>query len=230
MLKWNPDVLVPRGPSWLSIKTIIAIALAIAIGGGVWWFLNTLPSVTTPPVVEVPVTPPVVEVPPPPPPLPPDIPSNFIVPDEVWQNAFLLNRADGTEVRGAVGFSGIPIGTQLFAPVDGWHVHVFAIEVAGMDSFSNIILTQDPNPNWEKADDPGFQRVELEGASINVFNFNPKKGEAFAEVEATLPYPSRYFDKEVSFIVATDNIWGKGSDRSITDPRAYLKTTIENIN
>ena len=45
---------------------------------------------------------------------------DFIVSDALWQNAFRLNKTDGTPLRGTIGFSYLPIGTELRAPLDGY--------------------------------------------------------------------------------------------------------------
>ena len=232
MLKWNPDVLVPRGPSRLSIKTIIAIAIAIAIGGGAWFFLNTLPPVTTPPVVETPVAPappvpPVVEVPPPPPPPPPpDIPSNFIIPDEVWQNAFLLNRADGSPLHRGVGFSEIPIGTKVYAPMDGRYVHSF--EGVGGGHHTIVLAKKDWKPK-PKGVNQDIGIIDFTAKSINVLNWTPQKGEVFAVIEDNKELFPGFYDREVVLIVRVDALSTTPGDRTITDPRAYLWITIQSL-
>jgi len=231
------NILVKREPSRLSI----AIALAIAIGGGVWFFL-TIPSVPPPPVAEQPTAPvespatpasPVTPVAPPVPPVTlvvpivppvPEIPANFIVSDNLWQNA--------SHHAGWVQFAGVPVGTKLYAPVGGWHVHVRQMTFEGT-IFSAIILAQ--NPNWGQGDlayQETMRNMLFIARWIEVTNFNPREGEIFAEIKDTSFFPAvyAYFDEKTVLVITTDAIWAEKADFSITDPKTYLRTIIEKIN
>ena len=229
MLKWH-DVPAQGGPSRLSIKTIIAIAIAIAIGGGVWWFLTTTEPIASPvspapPVVETP-TPPVVEVPPPPP--PPDIPPNFFVSDEIWQSAFLLNRADGTPVSRHVGFDNIPIGTKIYAPMDGYVFYFFGGE--GERAYEMAVLAE--HRGWSSDRSSGKVRhVEVLAKQVTILKDETKKGEVFAVIEDNAGTPfSGLADREVAVVLGI-NAWAKASvtDRTITDPKVYLWTAFQQL-
>ena len=112
------------------------------------------PAVEDPPVKEEPTAPvkePVVEVPPveePPAPPVPEIPSNFIVPDEVWENASLLVSADGTPLPGVVWFSEIPIGTRLYSPIDGY-ISIMEINLKEGGTLFGIILSTSPDRGYQ---------------------------------------------------------------------------------
>ncbi len=152
---------------------------------------------------------------------PVSVPPNFIVPDEVWKSASHLLSTEGKELRGGVQFTEVPIGMKLYAPVDGWHVSIGEMLFEGA-SFMGVTLTPNPNPEGDRA-------LWLIARWIEVTNFNPKKGEAFAEIREALPFPS-HFDRRGVLVVSVDAIWGEQSDQTITDPRIYLKTAIENTN
>ena len=148
----------------------------------------------------------------------------FIVSDNLWQNASRLANADGVEGRGGVQFV-VPVGTKLHAPVDRWHVHVGSMVLKGV-SFSAITLSKSPDWNFEVH----TQSVWFMSRWIEVTNFNPRKGEVFAEVKDAVPFPPANADGKSTLVVAVDSVWAQKSDRSIEDPRTYLRTIIEKIN
>ncbi len=191
--------------------------------------LPVTPPVTpvTPPVVPVtPVTPPVQPAPVVPVPL---VPPNFIVPDEVWKSASRLVLADGTEVRGAISFSNVPVGTKLFAPVDGWYVHALGT-MLGEEEHSMIVLSQNPNlGEGDIAFQETMRALFFVGRLIEVSNFRPQKGEPFAEIKDNLPFPAHYYGREISLLIMLDKTWGEKSDRSITDSRTYLWTATQQL-
>jgi len=220
---------------WMKwLLACIAVAALLTVG---WFFYTNQPVATlpvTPPVTPIapalpvtPVAPPVSPVTPvTPPTLPaPVIPTNFIVPDEVWRGSSRLISADGIEVRGAVSFSNVPVGTRLYAPVDGWHVDSLGVMLGGQ-SYSMIVLSQ--SPRW--VEEGNGMALVFYGPAVVVLNSRPNKGEAFVEIKEVFPFPTRYFKQGVELLAMTDNIWRESSDRSIMDPRSYFKTTIEKIN
>jgi len=144
---------------------------------------------------------------------------NFIVPDEVWENAFLLSRVDGTEARGVVGFSDVPVGTKLYAPIDGWSVSAHGIEM-GENWYSLIILSSPSFPERE---------VWLIASLIEVINHSPKKGEFFATVREVIPLPDKY-NQIATLAVSVDDIWARSSNREIIDPKTYLRNFFEKTN
>ena len=216
-----------RRKGWL-IAALLVIAL-LFVG---WFYTNqesvatlpVTPSVT--PVAPAPPTPPVTPVIPPVAPIvspvpAPAIPPNFIVSDNLWQNASRLANADGVEGRGGVQFV-VPVGTKLHAPVDRWHVHVGSMVLKGV-SFSAITLSKSPDWNFEVH----TQSVWFMSRWIEVTNFNPRKGEVFAEVKDAVPFPPANADGKSTLVVAVDSVWAQKSDRSIEDPRSYLWAVIQ---
>jgi len=148
----------------------------------------------------------------------------FIVPNNLWQNA--------SHHAGWVQFAGVPVGTKLYAPVGGWHVHVRQMTFEGT-IFSAIILAQ--NPNWGQGDlayQETMRNMLFIARWIEVTNFNPREGEIFAEIKDTSFFPAvyAYFDEKTVLVITTDAIWAEKADFSITDPKTYLRTIIEKIN
>jgi len=206
-------------------RFIVFLTVAVLLTAG--WFLYgsvtedspvaEVPTPTLPAPPVTPVTPPVAPIVPPTLPAP-VIPPNFIVPDEVWKSASHLLSTEGKELRGGVQFTEVPIGMKLYAPVDGWHVSIGEMLFEGA-SFMGVTLTPNPNPEGDRA-------LWLIARWIEVTNFNPKKGEAFAEIREALPFPS-HFDRRGVLVVSVDAIWGEQSDQTITDPRTYLWALIQ---
>jgi len=148
----------------------------------------------------------------------------FIVSDELWQNA--------SHHAGWVQFAGVPIGTKLHAPVGGWHVHVRGMTFEGTN-FSAIALSQNPNlGQGDLAYQKRYRDMWFIARWIEVTNFNPREGEAFAEIRdiASFPPAYAYFDEKTVLVITTDAIWTERVDISITDPKTYLRTIIEKIN
>ena len=188
------------------------------------------PAVEIPPKEEpmAPEEPPVVEVPPveePPAPPVPEIPSNFIVPDEVWENAFLLNRVDGTPYKGFIGFSDIPIGTKLYAPMDGYIHYLRTLNEKNEVVDSVAILTQ--SADWSANLETKTREVYFLAREIKVINTEPKKGEAFATIlnnSEMSPDQYGWYNRKTLLTVFVDEAWSKLSDRNIEDPKDYLST------
>jgi len=174
------------------------------------------------PVVPAPVTPipPVVPVPP-----PPTIPRNFIVPDEVWQHAFRINLADGTPLRGTIGFSYLPIGTELRAPLDGY-INKGTITLPGGERFLSLGWTE----FQQRPGAMGPTKISFEVTGAEVVNYAPRKGEVFARITNTTPVGVGFHDREVVFVimVAPEDLDFQ-TDRTIMDPRAYLWAAIQQL-
>lgn len=194
------------------------------------------PAVEDPPVKEEPTAPvkePVVEVPPveePPAPPVPEIPSNFIVPDEVWENAFLLNRVDGTPYKGFIGFSDIPIGTKLYAPMDGYIHYLRTLNEKNEVVDSVAILTQ--SADWSANLETKTREVYFLAREIKVINTEPKKGEAFATIlnnSEMSPDQYGWYNRKTLLTVFVDEAWSKLSDRNIEDPLTYFWSVIQAI-
>ena len=225
---------------WLAF---VAVAVLLIVG---WLFYNS----TTLPVAEVPVNPPTLPAPPvvtptlpitptlpvvPAPPVlpvvpvptPPTIPPNFIVPDELWQNAFRINLADGSPLRGTVGFSNLPVGTELRAPLSG-HVSEGETTFPGGERVLNLQWTERQrslNETWETG-------IAFNISGAEIVNRAPRKGEVFARVTSNnAPIGVGFHDREVVFMimVAPTDLEFQ-TDRSITDPKTYIQKAIEKLN
>jgi len=229
---------------WLIISVAVAILLIVG-----WLFYN---STTNPPVAEVPVSPalpvvpapvvptplPVVPVPPvvvtPTPPVtpvlpvipaPPTIPPNFIVPDELWEGAFRINLADGTPLRGTIGFSYLPIGTELRAPLDGY-ISEGRTNFPGGESVLSLQWTE----RQRRPGNMGETKIAFNVAGAEVVNRSPRKGEVFARVTGNTPIGTGFYDRKVIFeIMMAPTDLDFQTDRSITDPRAYLWAAIQQL-
>ena len=181
------------------------------------------PAVEIPPVEEpTPEEPLTVEAPPvkeePPAPSVPEIPSNFIVPDEVWENASLLVSADGTPLPGVVWFSEIPIGTRLYSPIDG-SISIMEINLKEGGTLFGIILSTSP--------DRGYQSLNFLLRKATLLTIEPKTGEAFAVIEDASPFQT-LLEKEVALEVAiSPSLWESNS--SITDPKTYFWSVVQAI-
>jgi len=195
------------------------------------------PTPVEPPVVEVPETPTVpveppvvtpVEEPVVEPVLTPEIPSNFIVPDEVWQNAFLINRVDGTPHKGFIGFSDIPIGTRLYAPMDGYIHYLRTLNERNEAVDSVAILTQSAT----YPSDADSRKIYFLAREIKIINTEPKKGEAFATIlnnSEMSPDQYGWYNRKTLLAVFVDEAWSKLSDRNIEDPLTYFWSVIQAI-
>jgi len=153
------------------------------------------------------------------------ITDNFIVPDEVWENAFLLNRVDGTPYKGFIGFSDIPIGTKLYAPMDGYIHYLRTLNEKNEVVDSVAILTQ--SADWSANLETKTREVYFLAREIKVINTEPKKGEAFATIlnnSEMSPDQYGWYNRKTLLTVFVDEAWSKLSDRNIEDPKDYLST------
>jgi len=217
---------------WLLAS--IAVAVLLTVG---WFFHGSMtnppvaPPVTVAPTptspITPPVTPPVTPVPAPTPPAPtlPVVPPNFIVPDELWQNAFRINLANGTPLRGTVGFSRLPIGTELRAPLDGYVSEGSATFPSGERILSLAWTVHERRPG-----NMGETKIEFDVSGAEIVNRSPRKGEVFARITGNTPIGVGFYDREAVFVIIvylTD--FGLQTDRTITDPKAYLWTAIQQL-
>jgi len=216
------------------MKWLIAfVAVAVLLTAG--WFLYG--SVTNPPVAEVPtptlpaptppVTPPVTPVPAPTPPAPtlPVVPPNFIVPDELWKSAFRLNLVDGRPIRGTVGFSNLPIGTELRAPLDGYVSEGSTTFPSGENVLSLQWTIHEQRPG-----NMGETKITFDVSGAEILNRSPRKGEVFARITGNTPIGVGFHDREVVFvIVVAPTDFEFQTDRTITDPKVYLWTAIQQL-
>jgi len=192
------------------------------------------PATPTPPVEEpTPEEPPTVEAPPvkeeePTPPVP-EIPSNFIVPDEAWQNASLLYLKDGSPFNGAVGFSEIPVGTRLYAPISGYVRYFSTTPDESGRVASEVYLVQDAS--WDPlSPSPDIRVMVFAAQKLEITNYEPKKGEHFAIITDNtelIDHLYKWRDGQIRMAVIVNEAWGI-SDRAITDPRDYLRVNIQN--
>jgi len=154
------------------------------------------------------------------------ITDNFIVPDEVWQNAFLINRVDGTPHKGFIGFSDIPIGTRLYAPMDGYIHYLRTLNERNEAVDSVAILTQSAT----YPSDADSRKIYFLAREIKIINTEPKKGEAFATIlnnSEMSPDQYGWYNRKTLLAVFVDEAWSKLSDRNIEDPKDYLNTIIK---
>ena len=243
MLKWND---VPAAPS-VSIRTWMIIAITAFVVIVVAAIVLLLPATTPPiipstsetptapeePIVAKPETPPIEEplvpvepivVTPAAPPV--DPPDDFIVPNNLWQNAFHLNRADGTPLHRAIGFSEIPVGTKLYAPMDG-RVHFFWNREGTPEESHMVMLAK---PGWDTEANQNVRSMMFLAKDLEVLNWEPKEGEPFAIIRDAGELVPGFHDRTVSFIAVVDPWAETLSDRSITDPRVYIQKAIAKIN
>jgi len=150
---------------------------------------------------------------------PADETDNFIVPDEVWENAFLLNRVDGTPYKGFIGFSDISIGTRLYAPMDGY-IHYFRTLNERNEVVDSIAILTHPS-------DTDVREIYFLAREIEIINTEPKKGEVFAIIlnnSEMSPDQYGWYDRQTLLAISVDETWAEQSDRNITDPKDYLST------
>ena len=211
---------VPREPLlWKTIATSLVVA-GIIFGALTWWgFFNSPPTapVEPPPVVEEPPVPPIeepVEAP----------PANFIVSDELWQNTFKIPFEKGSPYKMGIGFSDVPVGTNLYAPMDGY---ISITEFTGeQGSIIGIVLST--TPGWKMGKDTSdkeYLTFFLRGAEGLILE--PKKGEAFAVIKDITPFRvavGESIEKEIPLLITVSLSLGRSSDQSITDLRTYLWT------
>ena len=213
---------------WLLAS--IAVAVLLTVG----WFFHG--SMTNPSVAEIPtptlpaptppVTPPVTPVPAPTPPAPtlPVVPPNFIVPDEVWQNAFRLNLANGTPLRGTVGFARLPIGTELRSPLDGYVSEGNATFPSGERVLSLQWTIHEQRPGM------GEIQIAFDISGAEIVNRSPRKGEVFARITGNTPIGVGFYDRETVFVIrVAPHDLNFQTDRAITDPKVYLWTAIQQL-
>jgi len=154
------------------------------------------------------------------------ITDNFIVPDEVWENAFLLNRVDGTPYKGFIGFSDIPIGTKLYAPMDGYIHYLRTLNERNEVVDSVAILTQSAT----YPSDADSRKIYFLAREIKIINTEPKKGEVFATIldnKEMSPDQYGWYNRKTLLAVSVDDTWSELSDRNIEDPKDYLNTIIK---
>ena len=192
---------------------------------------KTLPVVAPKPVEVSPpaVTPEPVEVPPLPEPEPEPEPEpvvlDFIVDDEHWQNAFMLRSADGSKWMPGVGFSQIPVGTIIYAPISGYLNAATAIwgEQKGVSQMISI--------DGIGIDPPYFQVV---GANLEILTpsgkYRVEKGEPWIKVVDSQEIAIGRFDRQVVLMVtAVPRDQNMGVIDETTDPRGFLWVLTQKI-
>jgi len=221
------------------MKWLIAfVAVAVLLTAG-WLLYN---SAIDPPVAEVPtpvlpvtpvtpVTPtlPATPVTPPVQPAPvapaPVIPPNFIGDDEVWKSAFRLNLANGSPLMGAVGFSNLPIGTELRAPLDGYVSEGSITFPSGENVLSLQWTFHERRPG-----NMGETKISFDVSGAEILNRSPRKGEVFARITGNTSIGVGFYDREVVFVIRVAPAdFEFQTDRAITDPKTYLWTAIQQL-
>ena len=150
---------------------------------------------------------------------------DFIVSDALWQNAFRLNKTDGTPLRGTIGFSYLPIGTELRAPLDGY-ISEGRTNFPGGESVLSLQWTE----RQRRPGNMGETKIAFNVAGAEVVNRSPRKGEVFARVTGNTPIGTGFYDRKVIFeIMMAPTDLDFQTDRSITDPRAYLWAAIQQL-
>jgi len=154
---------------------------------------------------------------------------NFIVPDEAWQNASLLYLKDGSPFNGAVGFSEIPVGTRLYAPISGYVRYFSTTPDESGRVASEVYLVQDAS--WDPlSPSPDIRVMVFAAQKLEITNYEPKKGEHFAIITDNtelIDHLYKWRDGQIRMAVIVNEAWGI-SDRAITDPRDYLRVNIQN--
>jgi len=228
------------------MKWLIAfVAVAVLLTAG-WLLYNSAigPPVAETPTPVLPVTPPATPVTPPAPPVVPVapvmpapvqpapvapvplVPPNFIVPDELWKNAFRLNLANGSPIRGTVGFSRLPIGTELRAPLDGYVSEGSITFPSGENVLSLQWTVHEQRPGAM-----GELGIAFNISGAEILNRSPRKGEVFARVTGNTPIGVGRYDRETVFVImVAPTDFEFQTDRAVTDPRVYIQKAIEKLN
>jgi len=243
MLRWNNSTTPAPAPS-VSVRTwmiaitafvVIAVMAAVVLLSPVAT-LPIMPMTPVTPATETPTAPveppaspvtPVAPVAPPVPPVPaPEILANFIVSDDLWQYAFPLNKAGGGPFHRAVGFSEVPVGTKLHAPMDG-RVHFFWMGEGTPEENHMVILAK---PGWDTEENRNVRSMQFSAKGIEVLNWEPKEGEPFAIIKDVGELFPGFYDRAASLMIGVDPWAETLSDRSIADSRVYIRKAIEKQN
>jgi len=151
---------------------------------------------------------------------------DFIVSDELWKNAFRLNLANGSPLMGAVGFSRLPIGTELRAPLDGYVSEGSITFPSGENVLSLQWTFHERRPG-----NMGETKITFDVSGAEILNRSPRKGEVFARITGNTPIGAGFYDREVVFVIRVAPAdFEFQTDRAIEDPRAYIQKAIEKLN
>jgi len=151
---------------------------------------------------------------------------SFIVSDDLWQYAFPLNKAGGGPFHRAVGFSEVPVGTKLHAPMDG-RVHFFWMGEGTPEENHMVILAK---PGWDTEENRNVRSMQFSAKGIEVLNWEPKEGEPFAIIKDVGELFPGFYDRAASLMIGVDPWAETLSDRSIADSRVYIRKAIEKQN
>lgn len=155
----------------------------------------------------------------------------FVVSDDLWKEAFILHKADGVQLDGGVGFSNVPVGTKLYAPMDGYIFSSFATEEDENGPSTDLfVLSENKDWDWSMPDKSSDRHFVFVAKHLNLLKSEVKKGEAFAEVAEINEISKGYYDKEVDLIVGINNAWVVVVDSSVKNPKDYLEKALEKLN
>jgi len=151
---------------------------------------------------------------------------DFIVSDELWKSTFRLNLVDGRPIRGAVGFSSLPIGTELRTPLDGYVSEGSTTFPSGENVLSLQWTVREQRP-----DAMGELGIVFNISGAEILNRSPRKGEVFARITGNIPIGVGFYDRETVFVIrVAPHDLNFQTDRTITDPRVYIQKAIEKLN
>jgi len=196
---------------------------------------QTPPVVETPAPVEAlpstdPASKPVEELPKPEPELKPEpvvifppIPDDFIVDKEFWQNAFILQRPDDLKGPRGVGFSDIPIETEIRAPISGY---VFLYTAMWENLETVEIVISEYEDGLEVTENRRFFFLANHFYPINISG-RIEKGEALARVRVQSEVLPGFFDRKTIFAMGFKGDWN--TDLTIEDPREFLWAPMQEI-
>ncbi len=147
--------------------------------------------------------------------------TNFIVPDEHWQNAFILGRSDDLKGPRGVGFSDIPIETEIRAPISGY---VFLYTAMWENLETVEIVISEYEDGLEVTENRRFFFLANHFYPINISG-RIEKGEALARVRVQSEVLPGFFDRKTIFAMGFKGDWN--TDLTIEDPREFLWVPIQ---
>ena len=155
----------------------------------------------------------------------PPIPTNLIVLDKIWRNAFFLT-IDGAPLIGSIGLSHVPVGTELRSPMDGYVYSEEGQVFVDGEKINSLFLTRYQRLTNEQNN----KGIMFNVAGAEIINRAPRKGEVFARITNNALIGVGFFDREtrLGIIIKSTDLLSK-DDSTTEDPRAYLWTTIQHI-
>jgi hypothetical protein len=223
---------------WRTIYLWIAVALMVAATIGVVSNWNSIFPMQPPAVIEPTATPtpkptvstatptvaPTATLTPEPTvtPVPTETPAPevFFVSDDIWKNAFIPLEADGTKFESpGAGFSEVPVGTELYAPADGY---IF-LSVREGGGATTLVFSESKDWSASMLDDPNQPVFVFMARHMDLLRSEVKKGEAFAKITDNSEVYPGYYNQKVALVIGTSGAWTSSLDiLSITDPKALL--------